>query len=377
MSEQTPASVRISRAFNAIGEPVVRRVLVVDDEESIRNAIGKFLKARGYDVAVAESGAAALDILQNERFDALLCDVRMPGMSGTEVVPRAIELRPDIAVLMLTAVNDAPTATEALAHGAMDYLMKPVELDDLAKAVERALRKRDMEIQQRNVERMIREEVALRTEELRREQALLAEISISIVRALVNAQEAKDPFLRGHSQRVAAMSAAIASAMGLPDDTVEDLRLSGQLHDIGKIGIPEALLHKAGPLTEDEYTRVKEHVRIGMDILSPLTPLARVLPAIQDHHERWDGSGYPRQLAGEQISLGGRILAAVDAFDALTSRRAYREPLTPAETLDLLSSSVRCASRSLGDGRAAPNGSWPHVLAFHRRSALTVSAWTA
>ncbi|HEV8410546.1 MAG TPA: HD domain-containing phosphohydrolase [Gemmatimonadaceae bacterium] len=337
MSEQTPASVRISRAFSAIGEPAVRRVLVVDDEESIRNAMGKFLKARGYDVAVADSGAAALEILQNERFDALLCDVRMPGMSGTEVVPRAIELRPDIAVLMLTAVNDAPTATEALAHGAMDYLMKPVELDDLAKAVERALRKRDMEIQQRNVERMIREEVALRTEELRREQALLAEISISIVRALVNAQEAKDPFLRGHSQRVAAMSAAIASAMGLPDDTVEDLRLSGQLHDIGKIGIPEALLHKAGPLTEEEYTRVKEHVRIGMDILTPLTPLARVLPAIQDHHERWDGSGYPRQLAGEQISLGGRILAAVDAFDALTSRRAYREPLTPVETLDLLS----------------------------------------
>jgi putative two-component system response regulator len=323
----------MSRAFHSISEPAVRRVLVVDDEESIRNAIGKFLKARGYDVAVADNGADALETLQRERFDALLCDVRMPGMSGTEVVPRAL------AVLMLTAVNAAPTATEVLAQGAMDYLMKPVELDELAKAVERALRKRELEIQQRNVERMIREEVALRTEELRREQEQLAQISISIVRALVNAQEAKDPFLRGHSQRVAAMSAAIASAMGLPDDTVEDLRLSGQLHDIGKIGIPEALLHKAGPLTEDEYTRVKEHVRIGMDILTPLAPLARVLPAIQDHHERWDGSGYPRQLSGEQISLGGRILAAVDAFDALTSRRAYREPLTPHETIELLANS--------------------------------------
>jgi len=340
MSDRTPVAALISRAFISIGEPATRRVLVVDDEESIRNAIGKFLKSRGYDVAVVENGADALDALQRERFDALVCDVRMPGMLGTEVVPRAIELRPDLAVLMLTAVNDAPTATEALAHGAMDYLVKPVELDDLAKAVERAVRRRDLEIQQRNVERMIREEVALRTEELRREQALLAEISISIVRALVNAQEAKDTFLRGHSQRVGAMGAAIASAMGLPDDAVEDLRLSGQLHDIGKIGIPEALLHKTSPLTDEEYTRVKEHVRIGMDILTPLSPLARVLPAIQDHHERWDGSGYPRQLAGEQISLGGRILAAVDAFDALTSRRAYREPLTPHETIELLSSSA-------------------------------------
>ena len=340
MTGPTPTAARISRVFSSLHESPVRRVLVVDDEESIRNAMGKFLKARGYDVEVADSGDAALAILQQSRFDALLCDVRMPGMSGTEVVPKALELRPDLAVLMLTAVNDAPTATEVLAHGAMDYLMKPVDLDDLAKAVERALRKREMEIQQRNVERMIREEVALRTEELRREQALLAEISISIVRALVNAQEAKDPFLRGHSQRVAAMSAAIASAMGLPDDAVEDLRLSGQLHDIGKIGIPESLLHKPGPLTEDEYTRVKEHVRIGMEILTPLTPLARVLPAIQDHHEHWDGSGYPRQLSGEQISLGGRILAAVDAFDALTSRRAYREPLSPHETIELLASST-------------------------------------
>jgi response regulator RpfG family c-di-GMP phosphodiesterase len=337
MSDATPAAARISHLFDSLAEAAVRRVLVVDDEELIRTALGKFLKSRGYDVSTAHDGASGIEMLQQERFDALLCDVRMPGMSGTDVIPRAIELRPDLAVVMLTAVNDAPTATEALARGAMDYLMKPVDLDDLAKAIERALKKRELTMQQRNVERMIREEVALRTEELRHEQAALAEISISIVRALINVQEAKDPFLRGHSQRVAALSASIASYMGLADDTVEDLRLAGQLHDIGKIGIPEALMHKAGPLTEEEYARVKEHVRIGIEILTPLAPLARVLPAIHDHHERWDGSGYPRGLAGEQISLGGRILAAVDAFDALTSRRAYREPLTANETIDLLS----------------------------------------
>ena len=340
MSDRATAATRISNVFDPLAETAAKRVLLVDDEDSIRTAIGKFLKARSYDVATCDSGAAALDLLQRERFDALLCDVRMPGMSGTEVVPRAMELRPDLAVLMLTAVNDAPTATDALANGAMDYLMKPVDLDDLAKAVERALRKRELEIQRHTVERMIREEVAVRTEELRREQAALAEISISIVRALANAQEAKDPFLRGHSQRVAAMGASIAAAMGLPDDVVEDIRLSGQLHDIGKIGVPEELLHKPGPLTDEEYRLVKEHVRIGIEILTPLTSLARALPAIHDHHERWDGAGYPRGLAGEQISIGGRILAAVDAYDALTSRRAYREPMTPHETIDLLSSTA-------------------------------------
>jgi response regulator RpfG family c-di-GMP phosphodiesterase len=334
------AAARISRAIRAAAEPTSRRVLVVDDEESIRGAIGKFLTARDYDVVVTDSGAAALELLQAGRFDVLLCDVRMPGMSGIEVVPRALELRPDLAVLMLTAVNDAPTATEALARGAMDYLMKPVEFDDLATAVDRALRRRALEAQQRNVERMIREEVALRTEELRNEQARLTDISISIVRSLVSAQEAKDPFLRGHSQRVAAMGAAIASAMELPDDEVENLRLAGQLHDVGTIGIPEALLHKPGPLTEEEYARVKEHVRIGIDILTPLAPLARALPAIQDHHERWDGAGYPRRLVAEEISLGGRILAAVDAFDALTSRRAYRAPLTPHEAVELLTTTA-------------------------------------
>ena len=239
---------------------------------------------------------------------------------------------------MLTAVNDAPTATDALAHGAMDYLMKPVELNDLAMAVERALRRRELEIQRGKVERMIREEVALATEELRANRQQLAEISISIVRVARERAGGQGPLpprplaaRRGHER-------GSRSAIGMPDDAVEALRLAGQLHDVGKIGIPESLLNKAGPLTEDEYRRVKDHVRIGMEILTPLKPLAHVLPAIQDHHERWDGSGYPRQLAGERISLGGRILAVVDAFDALTSRRAYREPLTPAETLDLLSS---------------------------------------
>ena len=335
LNDITPRASRISRIFAGAGS-AARRVLVVDDEDAIRVAISKFLRTRGYEVVAANSGASAIEQLQLERFDALLCDIRMPGMAGTEVVPRAIELRPNIAVLMLTAVNDAPTATEVLANGAMDYLMKPIELSDLALAVERALHKRDLEVQQRNVERLIREEVALSTDELRREQTALAEISLGVVRALVNAQEAKDVFLRGHSQRVAASAAAIATALLLSDDEVEALRLAGQLHDVGKIGVPESLLNKPGPLTDEEYARVQDHVRVGIAILAPLSLSELVTSAIQDHRERWDGRGYPRQLAGEEISIGGRILGAADAFDAITSPRAYREPLGPHEAIDLL-----------------------------------------
>ena len=242
----------------------------------------------------------------------------------------------DLAIMMLTAVNDAPTATEALSHGAMDYLMKPIELEDLNQAVERALHKRDANIEQRNVERKIREEVALRTEELEREKSALRNLTINVAEALINAMEATDIYLRGHSQRVADLGATIADRMKLGSEIVEHVRLAGRLHDVGKIGIRETVLNKPGKLTWDEFEHIKDHVRIGMEILAPLQHLGKTLRFVNDHHEHWDGSGYPRGLAAEEISIGGRVLAAADAFDALTSHRAYRDPLTPEDTLALL-----------------------------------------
>lgn len=327
---------RLTRAIRAVTEPSVRRILVVDDEDMIRSALGKFLRSRGFEVTTCDSGHSALEALQREKFVAMLADIRMPGMTGLELVPAALAIDPDLAVMMLTAVNDAPTATEALAQGAMDYLMKPIELGDLATAVERVLHKRDLSIEQRKVERLIREEVAAQTEELSRERKLLHEMVVDVVRALVNAQEAKDPFLRGHSDRVADLAGSIASALGLSDDEVDALRLAGRLMDVGKIGIRESVLNKPGALTEEEFEHVKTHVAIGLEILSSIKPIAHILPAIQDHHEHFDGRGYPRGLAGEAIAMGGRILAAADAFDALTSRRAWRDPLTAEAALEFL-----------------------------------------
>jgi len=313
-----------------------QRVLVVDDEETLRLALTKFLQSRGYTVQTADSGTTALELLQRGKYVLMLCDVRMPGLGGVELVPRALAVDPELAIVMLTAVNDAPTAAEVLSAGAMQYLMKPIELSALQDAIERALHRRELAIEQRNVERLIREEVALRTAELEREKLALRTLSIDVVESLINALEAKDVYLRGHSQRVAHLAAAVAQDMGIDADTVEEIRLAGRLHDVGKIGIRESVLNKPGPLTPEEFDHVRGHVRIGVDILTPLRHLGGAVLCVQDHHEHWDGAGYPRSLSGEAISLGGRILCAADAFDALTSARPYRSALTPEATIDYL-----------------------------------------
>ena len=173
--------------------------------------------------------------------------------------------------------------------------------------------------------RQLRQELALRTRELERERDSLHDLTIGIAETLINAMEAKDVYLRGHSRRVAEQAASVAEEMGLDADMVENVRLAGRLHDIGKIGIREDVLNKPSALTAEEYAHVQEHVRIGMEILAPLRHIPDALEFIHDHHERFDASGYPRGRKGDEISLGGRILAACDAFDAMTSRRAYRE----------------------------------------------------
>lgn len=330
----------IEAAGASIVDPVMRRVLVVDDEPSIRLALSKFLRSRGYTVEVADSGTAALALLEQSRVALMLCDLRMPGISGVDVVTRALEIDADLAVIMLTAVNDAASATDVLSRGAFDYLTKPVELTDLHDAVERALTRRLRGMERRAVDRLIRSEVAIRTQQLEREKAALRDLTVSVAETLVNAMEAKDLYLRGHSLRVADLGAAIAAELGERDGIVEQVHTAGRLHDIGKIGISESILHKNGPLTVEEFTLIKDHVRIGLEILQPLQHLGEALDYIRDHHEQWDGSGYPHGRSGLDISIGGRILTAADSFDALTSKRAYRDPMAAEHTLEYLGAQV-------------------------------------
>ncbi|MDQ6886236.1 MAG: response regulator [Gemmatimonadota bacterium] len=319
-----------------------RRILVIDDEETIRIAMSRFLKSRGFEVETAESGQHAIARLDTTKFDLLLCDVRMPGMAGVDLVPLALETDPDLAIVMLTAVNDAPTAAEVLASGAYDYLVKPVELGTIKEVVERCLLRREQTIEQRLTERRLRQDTAqaAKVAQLGQEELAARELIVTVAETLINAMEAKDIYLRGHSARVAELAATIANTLKLEDEEIEGVRMAGRLHDVGMIGIRESVLNKPDSLTAEEFDHVKDHVRIGMEILAPLKHLGVALRYIQDHHERWDGKGYPRGLRGVEISIGGRILAAADAFDSLTSQRAYRDATGPAESLELLATDV-------------------------------------
>jgi putative two-component system response regulator len=304
-------------------------ILVVDDEEAIRNAVRKFLVQQGYEVLLAATGEEAVDLLRRHKVTGMLLDVNLPGTNGIDLVPQIIDLEPHVALLMLTAVNDATSAALCMQRGAMDYLTKPIDLAHLARAIQRALGERRARLDSQHLNQWLKEEVAVRTAEVQFERKNLERISLATLEALVNALEAKDPYLRGHSARVADMSAMVAAEMQRSDEEVELVRTGGRLHDIGKIGIREEVLAKQGPLTDSEYEHVKQHVVVGSQILSPLVHLNQVIAFVRSHHERWDGKGYPDRLVGEAIPLGARIIGAVEIYDALTTSRPYQEKMEP------------------------------------------------
>ncbi len=312
----------------------VVRVLIVDDEAQIRNALSRLLTKRGWEVTSASSGSEALEQITAFGPELMLLDVRMPGMTGIDVVSEALSLDPDLGIMMLTAVADASTASICMQRGAIDYLTKPIEINQLEIALKRAIKRRDTLVQNREMSQWLKEEVARRTRELEREQQKLRALSVATLEALINTLEAKNPFLVGHSARVAAFAATIASQMSLTDDEIDTIRIAGRLHDLGMIGIRESVLNKAGRLTDEEYEHIKRHVTIGSQILAPLKHLGDVGSLVRSHHEHWDGSGYPDGLQGEDIPLGGRVLCASEIYDALTTTRPYQEKLEPEEAVD-------------------------------------------
>jgi putative nucleotidyltransferase with HDIG domain len=311
------------------------RCLVVDDDAQVRSAMVRVIESQGLACAEAGSGAEALAILRVEgEIPICISDIYMPEMDGVTFLREALRLYPDMAVIMLTGVAEVTTAVECLQLGALDYISKPVVIDEVRARVQKALEKRDLILQNRFHQKHL--ESRVRELDRRNKQSL-----INGVQMLVHALEAKDAYTSGHSARVSRYAVKTAVQLGYTGERLEQIRLGGELHDIGKIGTREAVLNKPGPLTTAEFDHVKVHSTLGERILAPFmgeTPA--VLRIVRSHHERMDGDGFPDQLAGDDIPEEARIVAVVDAFDAMTTNRAYRPSRKPADALDELR---RCA----------------------------------
>jgi putative two-component system response regulator len=314
------------------------RILIVDDDERILRLVRRLLERSGYDCTTATSGAAALDLLSREAFELMLCDLQMPGETGLDVIANVRTTYPDTAAIMVTGVDDEKLADHALELGAYGYIVKPFSSTDLAIQVLNALRRRQLEIAQRNERLRLEQMVEERTAELRRAIENLKRSEEETARRLAAAVEARDHDTAEHIERVGDYSALIAARLGLASDHVELIRRASKLHDIGKIGVADKILLKPGPLTPLERARMQLHAQIGHDILagSELDLLDLAATIAWTHHERFDGQGYPRRLEGRDIPLEGRIVAVVDVFDALTSDRPYRLALSQDEALALM-----------------------------------------
>jgi putative nucleotidyltransferase with HDIG domain len=319
------------------------RLLLVDSDEPFLESIGSFLSTRGYQVTSACSAQAALKETAGAGVDVVLAGLSAADVPGADFIQQLRTLDGFLPVVVYSDSGDARVMARAFELGASDFLMKPMSLPSLERALRRAFERAGASRREVRDRGRALEEGLRRTDELEREHQRLKAVSTGIAEALINAMEAKSVYLRGHSERVASLAASLASELDLDDETVERVRLAGRLHDIGKIGIREHILDKPGRLTPEEYDHVKEHVRIGMEILQPLTYLGPVLEYVRDHQERPDGSGYPRRLRGNQISIGARIVGGADVFDALTSRRAHREPLSVEQALEYLGGALDSA----------------------------------
>jgi putative nucleotidyltransferase with HDIG domain len=301
------------------------RILVVDDEEPIREVVSSTLASAQYQTRQASSGLEALALLESgEEFDLILSDLMMAEMDGIALLERAKEKFPDLPVVMVTAVYDISVALQAMRNGAYDYVLKPFEREQLLNTVRRALETRRLRHENEQYRTNLEALVAARTQQLKTAMASLERSYDITLEALGDVLDLKDKETEGHSRRVTAFTIAIAKRMGLKDEIAVIAR-GAFLHDIGKMAIPDRILAKPGKLTPDELEIMKEHAYLGYKILSKIPFLSEAAEIVYSHQERFDGTGYPRQLKGEQIPLGARIFSIADTLDAMTSDRPYRK----------------------------------------------------
>ena len=306
------------------------RILVVDDEEAIREIVTSMLSFANYQCKQARSGLEALAMLNSgEDFELMLSDLMMADLDGIGLLERTKEKFPDMPVVMVTAVHDISVALAAIRNGAYDYLLKPFERDQLLATVRRALENRRLKVENRAYQTNLESLVAARTDQWKKAMQNLERSYDITLEALGDALDLKDAETEGHSKRVTAFTIAIARAMGLQKEQISVIARGAFLHDIGKMAIPDSILRKPGKLTPDEVAIMREHCYRGYQLLKRIPFLHEAAEIVYSHQEKFDGTGYPRGLKGEQIPLGARLFAIADTLDAITSDRPYR----PAQSL--------------------------------------------
>jgi len=317
------------------------RVLIVDDEPIVRRILREGLSAGGCRCDEAGTGEEALKRLAKDPAHLVLLDIKMPGKSGVEVLLTIKSEYTDTAIIMISAVADTDIAIQCMREGAHDYLIKPFNLDEVVLSAERALEKRNLQIENRAYKEYLGELVTERTKKLKHavEKAKLA--SLDTIHRLARAAEYRDEDTGAHIKRMGQYSTIIARRMGLSDDEVENMGYAALMHDVGKIGIPDCILLKPGKLEPREWKIMKEHTTIGAQILqnadAEFIKMAEIIALT--HHEKWDGSGYPQGLRSSGIPLAGRIVAISDVFDALTSKRPYKVAYPFEESIEIIKES--------------------------------------
>jgi putative two-component system response regulator len=288
--------------------PNGNHILVVDDDEAVRRLMQRLCVRNGYVCSLASNGEKALQFLEGEKVDVVITDIVMPGMDGMELTKRVKE-EYDCDVIIMTGFAEDHAYEEIIEKGGNDFLSKPINPKELTIRLERVLRERAM------------------LSELRRSMTRLQEVLEGSIHTIGLAVEAKDPYTSGHQRRTALIACAIAADMGLPEEQIKGIRMAGLIHDVGKIAVPSEILSKPSRLSDIEFALIKTHAQVGYDILKGINFPWPVAEIAYQHHERMDGSGYPRGLKGEEILLEARITAVADVAEAMASHRPYRPAL--------------------------------------------------